>query len=211
MNWSLSKLGTFQKCPAQYKYGYIDKLPRKASPSASRGIQIHQDIELFFTEGKPLPPQMSMYNQWLTGLKAQEHYSELKMAMLKDWVPCEWENSDVWWKGVLDLLVRAPPQAWVFDWKSGKMYPDHDDQKELYSIATFIKYPDITSVRAIHVYVDLGKSTEKVYSRDELDWLIRKWNVKIHPLLTATEFIPTPNFMCRYCSYSKDVGGPCRF
>lgn len=211
MNWSLSKYGMHKKCPAQYKYAHIDRLPRPKSDSAQRGIDIHADIERYIKEGKPLPQPLTHYSAWIDALKRQDHQAEWQVALGEGWTPLPWDAPEVWWKGVLDLKVIAGIQGWVFDWKSGKMYPDHDDQKEIYSIATFIHHPELVEIKAVHVYVDLGKNTEKTYSRDQLDWLIRKWNVKISPMMNDKEFIPTPNYGCRWCPYSKAARGPCQF
>ncbi len=221
MNWSLSKYGTFTKCPASFKYAYIDRLPKPPSDSAARGIAIHQDLELFIKEGKSLPSSLSQYEGWLKALMGQDHHAEWQVALAEGWGAAKWEENP-WFKGVLDLKVIAGPQGWVFDWKTGKIYPDHDDQKELYTIATFAHHPELRQVKAIHVYVDLGKNTEKTYSRDEMDFLIRKWDVKISPMMQAmkrydadpndtTNFSPQPNYGCRLCAFSKAANGPCRF
>lgn len=234
MNWSLSKLGTFTKCRRRFLYAYIQRLPGKSGVAASRGVDQHAHIERFFKEKTTLPPDIGVkYTAWFEKLRGLEHYSENQLAMREGWLPCSWEDPAVWWKGVLDLKVLQRPKAWVFDWKTGKVYPDHEDQKELYSIATFVEHEDINEIEAWHIYLDLnGKDTKKIYTREQLPTLIAKWNVKLAPYQQALSilageyrtfgeetakisaemmFVANPTYLCDYCPYSKGEGGPCQF
>jgi len=45
---SYSQVGTFKRCPLQYKYKYILKIPTPLSSSASFGISIHQALKDFY-------------------------------------------------------------------------------------------------------------------------------------------------------------------
>jgi len=181
-------------------------------------VDQHQIIEDYFKDVRAdLPTELLKYKAWFDQLKAFEHYSENKLAMLEGWQPAAWEDPSAWWKGVLDLKVLSRPKAWVFDWKTGKVYPDHEDQKELYSIATFVEHPDINEIEAWHIYLDLqGKDTKKIYRRDQLPMLIAKWNGKLVPYMQAIEryvpeeaemmFVTNPSYLCDYCPFQ---GNPC--
>lgn len=216
MNWSLSKLGTFTKCRRRFLYSYIQKLERPRPFAAGRGVDKHKLIEDYFN-GKDLVPEFKRYEEWFSLLKQLNPKSENQLAMLEGWLPCEWEDPNVWWKGVLDLLILDGPKAWLFDWKTGKVYPDHEDQKELYTIAVFVSHPEIETIEAWHVYLDLtGKDTKKVYHRSGLEELKRKWDRKLIPYMQAlanyspanaeTFFVTNPTYFCDYCPYSKN---PC--
>lgn len=214
MRWSLSSLGTYEKCPAQYKYAYIEKLPRGAqSAPAARGTQLHSDVESVLRGiTKALPDEISKYDQLIQELKGQENYPEHKIALTNTWEPTEWDSADCWWRGILDLkLVTSPTEVTVIDWKTGKIYPNHDDQKSLYSIAVFAESPAVRRVRAQHIYLDLGKTREKIYDRDQMHELRSMWTTRAYKLEKETEWLPHPSFNCRYCPYSKDKAGPCRF
>lgn len=222
MNWSLSKLGTFTKCRRRFLYAYIQKLPEIRGAASSRGVDTHALIENYFKRGDPLPPHLDKYTEWFSKLRSLEHYAENELAMRVGWLPCSWEDPSAWWKGVLDLKVLQRPKAWVFDWKTGKIYPDHEDQKELYSIATFVEHPDVDIIEAWHIYLDLDyKDTKKTYLREQLPTLIAKWNVKLVPYMQALDryvpaeaemmFVANPTYLCDYCPFSKGKGGPCQF
>jgi len=47
---SYSKLGTYKTCPRQYKFGYIDKLPKLDKPFLSFGSASHASLEKFHKE-----------------------------------------------------------------------------------------------------------------------------------------------------------------
>jgi PD-(D/E)XK nuclease superfamily len=218
VNWSLSKLGTFTKCRRRFLYSYIQHLKGTEQPRGARerGVDQHAHIERYFTDSTPLPADLASYTPWFDMLRGLEHHAEMQLAMLAGWVPCAWEDPAAWWKGVLDLLVLHGRTAWVFDWKTGKVYPDHVDQKELYAIATFKAYEDIEEIEAWHLYLDLGKKTKEIYTRDQLPTLIAKWNVKLAPYVQALEryvpgeaetfFVTNPSYLCDYCPYSRN---PC--
>lgn len=212
---SLSKLGTFEKCGAKYRFQYVDRLPGgEKSASASRGIDYHEMMEHYIL-GRltKLEPPLDFYQNWLDGLKAiPGAVPEAKLAMSVDWSSRDWDADDIWWRGVLDLLV--PPRAGtasVYDWKTGKIYDDHEQQREIYSLATFALYPEAREVDCYHVYVDLQKTVKQSFHRDLTPDLQNRWGRRFRALETAVEFPYNPQYSCRWCQYSKAQGGPCPF
>jgi hypothetical protein len=197
----------------KYKLRYIDKLPDTRSAAANRGLDKHKSIEQFLKkEIDTLPIELNFYTQFLTGLRSYENYPEHKVALTVDWEPCAWDSEIAWYRGVYDLkLLQTPEEATVYDWKTGKIYEDHNDQKSLYSVAVFAEQPALRSVRAIHVYLDLNQSREKLFHAGEVRQLREQWASRAKKLEEDKEFIPNPGFHCRWCSYSKAKGGPCRF
>jgi len=214
MKWSLSALGTFEKCQLQYRFRYIDKLPSQRGEAANRGVEKHKIFEDVMKGTLPeLPSEYSYFNAMLKDLKTQENYAEHKISLKRDWTPCPWEDPEVWFRGILDLKVCSGNTASVYDWKTGRIYPDHDDQKSIYSLGVFAEEPAVQRVRAVHVYVDLGQQREKIYDRGEMHGMRKQWEIRASFLeRTAPEdMIPNPGFHCRYCPYSAQKGGPCRF
>jgi CRISPR/Cas system-associated exonuclease Cas4 (RecB family) len=182
-----------------------------------RGVQLHGAIESFLT-GKTaeLPNEINFYTQYLTQLKTKVIFPEYTICLTREWKPCAAESPDRWYKGILDLKAFGSsegPQteATVIDWKTGKIYDEHDDQKSLYSLAVLAEEPSVLRVRAIHVYLDLGKNREKTYDREQMHQLRTSWDSRVLKLEEEKAFIPNPSFKCRYCPYSRSVGGPCKF
>jgi hypothetical protein len=103
-------------------------------------------------------------------------------------------------------------QANFWDWKTGKHYPEHLSDMEVYALAVFSAYPEIQVVTGTYTYVDKGQNRERIFSREfEYDTLKGKWAPRVEAMEKATMFIPNPQFLCRYCTYSRANGGPCPF
>lgn len=214
MRWSLSSLGTFEKCQLKYKFQNIDKLPSPRGTAANRGVDVHKHIEDFISgKTQALPTEINYWTQTLTQLREQGATPEVRISLTREWSPTEWDAANVWVRGILDLRVTSESEGQVYDWKTGKIYPDHDDQKSLYSAMLLSSDPELQRVRATHVYIDLNQRREKVFARDDLPDLRKHWEVRASFLeRTAPEdMIPSPGYHCRYCAFSKSKGGPCRF
>lgn len=243
-SWSLSAIGTYEKCQLKAKFKYVNRIPEARSESASRGVGIHKSVEDFLTgTTTSLPESLGHYHEWFTKVKEYEIYPEHVITLNKAWEPVPGDSQERWYKGVLDLkvvirseaAVLLSERAWnpdkpdvlpqpekgpvkevlIYDWKSGKIYPDHDDQKSLYSVAAFAEHPTVLSVRAIHVYFDLGQIREKTFYPDEMHKLRDVWNARARSYLEALAspdtLIANPGYHCRWCGYSASRGGPCRF
>lgn len=212
MSFSLTKITTHEKCALKYKFRYILNLPDQKSASASRGTDLHKCVEDKLKINAPLPAELSHYDSWLDKLRGPNCWPEHKIAVDKNWKPCGWEDSDAYMKAVLDLkYIISPKEVAVYDWKSGKIYDDHDDQKRLYAPMVFAEHPDLYTVRSIHVYLDLGQNREKIFHRTEMAQLMDHWNQRAAAVERDTEFIPSPGYHCKWCGYSRAQGGPCRF
>jgi hypothetical protein len=230
-SWSLSSVKAFERCGLLARYKYVDRLPEIRSDAASRGVDFHRDIELYLTgERTSLPDNLSYYAGFLQELRKHEIYPEHTIKLSSQWEPVT--EGPYWYKGVLDLKVLRrsepktegtsgaecsipPTEAIIYDWKTGKIYPEHEDQRTLYSVAVFAEHPTVLSVRAIHVYVDSRQLREKTFHRDQMHDLRKPWEDRANKFLNALKnsewLIPNPGFHCRWCTYSRAKGGPCRF
>ena len=214
---SLSKLGTFEQCAAKYDFRYNKKLPQgDKGPAAQRGIDLHEQIDHFLARrfDGPLQSPLDFYQGFLERIRGIDGVlSEHKFGVDRQWRPLPaWDGPDVYVRAVFDTLV--PPidgQAEVFDWKSGKIYDNHKDQRELYSILTFAKYPETQRVRATSVYLDHGQQRGEIYFPNDIADARPRWEDRLGRLESATQFPFNPQFGCRWCPYSRSKGGPCLF
>lgn len=53
---SYSSISTYQNCPLQYKFQYVDKLPTKKTPALSFGGSLHSALKLLYDVPVPKPP-----------------------------------------------------------------------------------------------------------------------------------------------------------
>ncbi len=214
MSWSLTRLQVSESCGAKYKWRYLDHLPEAAkSEAAARGSAKHTLIESYLNsqEAMELPAELAYYKGFLDALKSHSCLPEHRIALDADWNKCDWDAPEAELKSVLDLLSIGELEATIYDWKSGKIYPDHADQRELYALAVFCAYPTVQTIRTIHVYIDLAKNREATYFRGMLEVMKAKWMERVNKMRAMTEFIPNPTYKCRWCGYSRYNGGPCQF
>lgn len=228
-SWSLTSVKTFEQCGFKAKLKYVLHEKERRGPAATRGTDLHRSIELFVKkEIKELPEELTFYTSFLQGITNYETYPEHSIKLSSDWNKTTGEG---WVKAVLDLQVILypketernpeivsgipPKEAIVYDWKTGKIYPEHHEQKTLYSLLTFCEWPTVQRVRAVHVYLDSRKNREEIFDRDQVQQLRDYWTNKAQRFLNALsypdELIPNPGRHCIWCGYRREVGGPCRF
>jgi RecB family exonuclease len=58
MNLSYSAISTYQKCPLQYRFRYVDGVPSEPSPSLSFGSSIHEALRWFYAVPTPDPSSL---------------------------------------------------------------------------------------------------------------------------------------------------------
>lgn len=187
-------------------------LPETKGAAATRGVDKHKCIEDYLKEGIPLPPDLDFYTGWLNGLRGPMAFPEHKIAVDDKWQLCSWDDPNAYMRSVVDLKFVVSDDTIInYDWKTGKIYPDHVDQKELYAAMVSAEHPEALAIQSIHVYVDLNKNTHQDYHRDQIPTFKEKWDRRIKVVVEDTQHIPSPGFHCTWCGYSRKVGGPCRF
>lgn len=214
MTWSLTKLKKFEQCGAKYDFRYNQKLPEQPSVYAQRGKDYHTELELFIKgERSTLTGPLEFYFGFLSALKSNSVplHTEYRIALKADWSACP-DGETPWFVGYLDLFRQVEVSAHNWDWKTGKIYPDHIDDMEVYGLSILARHPEIEVVTVTYVYLDKGQNREKIFSRQfDFPLLKEKWAARVKKMEEATTFIPNPTYMCRFCSYSKVNGGPCAF
>jgi hypothetical protein len=101
---------------------------------------------------------------------------------------------------------------YVEDFKTGREYPGHKDQLELYAIKGMIIYPGVEKVDVAAIYIDQAcRGKEDRYLRTSLPKLIEKWNGWATTMMEDRVWDPTPSEdACKYCDFNKKrKGGPC--
>lgn len=211
--YSYSKISTYLKCPRKFKHSYIDQLPRKeAGPAASRGTEIHSAMENFLL-GKTteLPAPVRFYDDFLTQLKDAGAIPEIGFAVNRQWEITEPDAEDIFMIGYIDALLPHEDELVIYDWKTGKIYDEHYDQRELYGIVSMILYPKYDRIRVENVYTDLQQIEHNVFFREELEAARSKWMERVERIEADEVFVPNPQFACRWCDFSSANGGPCPF
>jgi hypothetical protein len=213
--WSLNRLKTFESCHAKFDYQYNAGLDRgPAGPAAQRGIDTHKDIENAIKAPtlSDMPHALGHVRDTISALKLSGIvcHPEYNLKLDREWKQVL--TGDYWYHGVIDLLVFPEPGlAQIRDWKTGKIYPDHDQQKELYSLAVFCAFPETQEIQTFFDYLDLGKTITRTFHPHMVEPAKERWGNRVARMEAATEFVPNPGYACRWCNYSSSKGGPCRF
>lgn len=218
MAHSYSSWSTYTKCPALYKYQYLDRLGVKTtSPQMERGTALHQSVEDFILKKtEQLHPDIHkdwgefVYKISITNLC----YPERKWAFNKKWELVEFDDPAAYVRGVLDLACANPIEASVYEWKSGKLYDDHSFQRHLYGLVGFHLFGDYGTITVRGVYFDQPKKKQPPpdeFKRKDLKAMQLTWKDRFNTIERDKTFAPNPNYGCRYCQFSKEAGGPCRF
>lgn len=221
--YSYSKLSTHKKCPARFKYAYVDRIqtPKSESPQMQRGTEIHESVEHFMLGATPqLHPDIhERYGQFFLGLR-QSHqcFPELAFAINKEFQPVPYDDPTAWFRGYFDLkilpLAESQGELIVYEFKTGGIYDaEHADQRLKYGTVALVQHPEFDRVKVITVYLDKTEFREVVYYRmmmKEYEAMLRR---EISGVEADTVFITKPQFLCRYCPFSKNVNPemPCPF
>jgi len=213
MRWSYSAWSCYSGCPAKYKYRYIERhsVPKIPSPAMERGTEIHSLFEASLTDAEAeLPPPFDYYTDFLEVLRNHGTKPEQTIILESDWTPAPPWNEG-WVKAILDAGLVKGTEARNYDWKTGKIYDEHQDQRELYSLMQFCANPEVLVVVGMHVYVDKKENRSTIFQRSQVPDLKAKWEERAR-MMNEDEIFPTnPSFSCRFCDFSKYSGGPCRF
>jgi len=212
---SYTQWSTFHECSRRYSLRYVQKI-EPAGPkheAATRGTDLHNAVEQYFArEVETLPPELLKYGQRFMGMRSQyEPIPELKFCVNKDWGVVDWDAEDGYLRGVIDLIfLQNDKHIEVYEWKSGREWPDHVEQRNLYGFIALLLYPEHETCRVNNFYFDLNKEVDSLYTRSALLMYKDVWEQRLASL-EAGPYIPSPGFYCTWCPYSKDAGGPCEF
>lgn len=218
--WSYSRWKTYDTCPLQAKYKFIDKLPEPASAAMERGSHIHDTIAAYLRGDLPEEahygtapiPGWTYFGRLFNELRRLEPLVEQEWGFTKKWGVTGWFGSDTWFRSKLDAgVVYGDGTVDVIDLKTGKPYKDHAQQAELYAISIFRRYPETSHVTVRFWYIDTGEESVFRFSRDMIPPLLKAWTARAERMLNDRLFPPKPGQHCRWCPFAKAKGGPCKY
>lgn len=209
---SPSGLKKFKTCPFQWHDQYVlgNRPPEKGA--SNRGIDLHAVLEEFFKGERAYPTSDRVLRPWqpfMEGLAAKPNVPEGEVAVRSDWTQCGFYDDDAYYRGKYDLkLVGSPDVLDIFDWKSGKIYPDHEEQGLSYCAmepGAYSKY------RTHFVYLDVPTHVEtREYGAGRIQ-------VERDGLSSSIDYIrmtdihePRPGPHCNWCHLSYRKGGKCK-
>ena len=205
--WSYSALNAFENCPRKYWATKVAKKVSDVNQYNMQGNDDHEAIEHFHKKGLPLPARLSAQlplHQKLASTPG-EKFIEYSMALRADFVPTRWNDWDnVWVRGAGDWININGTLATYFDWKSGKVRKDIEDQVELTSLLLFAHFPQVETVQGGMFYFNHGKIAPHVVHRRDAPRLWNGFISRVREMEQAKlddNWPATPNPLCGWCPY----------
>ena len=168
--WSYSSLTAFETCPFRYQQERILKvIPKVVYKEADEGVKRHAAIEHYLKGEAPLEDTKlrELVDSTLQHLNPACFKYEHKLAITKDRQPCEWDDSDAYYRGILDVMYVDP--AWkngaIYDWKNGKVN-EYSEQLKANAMLVMAHYSHVETVHTEYVWMRFNKTTQAKVFRD---------------------------------------------
>jgi hypothetical protein len=149
--WSYSRMKGFETCPKQYYHvNVLKEYPFEETVATRYGNEFHKAAELYIKDNQPVPGKFAEFEPILQSLrdKPGDKHCELKLGLTADLEPCGFFAKNVWFRGVVDLLIIDGDRAFIVDYKTGKSAKYADpDQLELMALTVFAHYPQSKRLR----------------------------------------------------------------
>jgi len=205
---SVSNLVTYATCPLRYFWTSVDPLPRRSSPAARRGIDVHRRIEMHNRGVIPLADEYDVAEGAdVSGPDPFTTYLSSRFATAR---PLHIEtpfdlvlSDDTTVTGRIDAIYRPEEGAWeIVDFKSGRPSdnPAVKVQLEAYALAVRDVNPDVD----LHVsFAYLGNGLDVRTEHADQPWLeaARARLVALTEAIKDGRFSPSPSASCRWCDF----------
>jgi hypothetical protein len=212
--WSYSTLKDYESCPHRIKLK-LEKAPVPEQTEENRGTIIHRLCEEFVKgEIEEVPRELRKFEEQFW--EDRDSFFEGKMEVeqewgfTQDWEQCNW--FEAWLRVKCDQVLHlAEHELRITDHKSGKKFGNevpHLQQAQLYALSAFMRYPKVEAIETEMRYLDEGKRTLKLWSRDkDCVRLLAQYNKRVGFFQVDTILKPNANRMnCKYCRYGVTNG-----
>lgn len=213
---SYSGLTMYEKCPRSFQLKYIIKHPEGefvVSPAMARGSRVHQAAEDYVNSAiQKLPKELEGKQGFFDRIVAVgTAVPELHFNLTREFDSIDFEDKEGGYiRGIMDLALPQGDLLEIKEYKTGKKYDSHADQRSLYSLAGLVLFPEAKVVRTTTVYFDLKNKDETLtVERDQLDDMKWSWSRRVNRTKPPQEYKMRPGYYCRWCNFSKAKGGPC--
>jgi hypothetical protein len=212
VKWSFSSLKTFQQCPKKYYHTKVAKdVVEPPTTATMYGTEAHLVAEEFVRDGKAIPAKFSYMVptlEVLNNIPGTKH-CEYQMGLREDLSACGFNDPDVWWRGVADLLVINEEKglAHSLDYKTSKN-ARYADTKQLDLVATgvFAHFPQVNRVKSALVFVVSKEFVKAQHHREMIPKYIEKPRqdvARIEAALDNGVWNPVQGPLCRFCAVKQ--------
>jgi hypothetical protein len=207
--WSYSSLKTFEQCPKKYYHLRVLKdVKDEGSEATIYGQEVHKVAEEYIKLGTPIPKKFEFLQDVCDAfnmIKGDKH-CELKLGVKKTpggYEACGFFDSNVWWRGVGDLVIIQNDQAFSIDYKTSKN-AKYADMKQLDILAAglFTHFPYLTRIKSALAFVVSGEFIYKEHTAELRDSYFSTFDEGLDRLAAAEEtgvWNANSGPLCRFC------------
>lgn len=201
--WSYSRLKNFEACPKKhYEVDIAKSIKEDDSEQLQYGNAVHDLLAKRCGEKRqPLPKGYETLEPWALKVVTSpgDIYVENKLALTKDFGACGFFDSNVWFRGIGDVIKINGSVGLTIDWKTGKIVED-SVQLALVAACIFAKYPQLKKLRTKFVWLKENAVTDEDFTPDDMPAMWKKIWPRIEAMEHAhntTTYMAKPGGLCR--------------
>jgi hypothetical protein len=205
--WSWSAIECFENCPRTFYHKYILREKEPPSEALIKGRATHVACEAYIKgETAELDPKfLPLLESVRKHAGGKKSFTELQMGITKNFEPCGFfdKSPDLFGRSAADVLIIDYPNAFLGDWKTGKVR-EKSDQIMLMTLFIFLHFPRVHKVTGVNLWLEAGKMGEPyTYTRDMMPgmWLnFLPRIMRIYDAIEKNNFPLKPSGLCGWCS-----------
>jgi DNA helicase-2/ATP-dependent DNA helicase PcrA len=219
---SVTGLVTLARCPLQFRWAFVERLPRRPSPALRRGVLFHRSVELHNLGKVPLAdldeiaydmPSHGRDEAAVTGNDPYDVFLDSRFADQRARfaeVPIDLGFGAVRVRGRIDAVYEPAPGRWeIVDYKSGRPSDDPalDVQLQVYAIAAAdgaVAEPVPDEMSVTFAFFGGGEYAQRSIDVDDV-WLraARERVEELSGRFEQDEFEATPSDACHRCDFAS--------
>ena len=140
------------------------------SEAMNYGNEVHKAAEEFVKQGTIIPEKFKYMRpivETLVKIKGEKK-AESKWGVKKvgdRYEPCGFFDRDVWWRGIVDLLIVDGVKGFIVDYKTSKNAKYADvKQLDLLAGAAFVHFPELKTIKSALAFVVSGEFVKKEHT-----------------------------------------------
>jgi len=192
ITWSYSSIKTFDQCPKKYYHLKVAKdVKDEGSDATIYGNEVHKAAEEYVKFGTPIPTKFKYVEPVVAAFNniPGEKHTELKLGVRKTdagFEPCEFLDKDVWWRGIIDLLIIDRGRAWMADYKTSKSAKYADTkQLDILAGAVFVHFPHVQRIKSALAFVVCNEFVKKSHDAAQKHTYLGTFNPELERLAGA--------------------------
>jgi DNA helicase-2/ATP-dependent DNA helicase PcrA len=212
---SVTSMVTLATCPLRYRWSEVDRLPRRPSAAARRGVELHRRIEMHNRGSVPFEEADAGFYDAVGEEPAPEgayaKFARSRFAAARPILveaPFTLVVGEAHIAGRIDAVYEDAAGWEVVDFKSGRPSDDPSRRVQLEAYAVAVAEAGLAggrspgAIRVTFAYCG-GDEVEEITEVVDADWLdaAHQHLAALLDAAAATEHLPTPSPSCRGCDF----------